>query len=172
NPNTPLAFLPPDIAFEVQIGGYVLAGTLGAYVWDILCNLHNDYKLFRNIAWDSQLSYILSPDLILYICRHSIWIAAYPIKHCAAVNKFIGVCYMLAVPGTCLLFFLRARAICNRNTVLVFFFFILWLSVVGTSALVPIVATVTNIGTTDYCIDVAVKSYASTPLVHDTIIFL
>jgi hypothetical protein len=29
NPDTPLAFLPPDIAFEVQIGGYVLAGTLG-----------------------------------------------------------------------------------------------------------------------------------------------
>jgi hypothetical protein len=29
NPDTPLAFLPPDVAFEVQIGGYVLAGTLG-----------------------------------------------------------------------------------------------------------------------------------------------
>jgi len=75
-----------------------------------------------------------------------------------------------------LLFFLRARAIYNRHTILVFFFFILWLSVLGTAALVPIIATTANIGTTDYCIDVAVKSYASvatiTPLVHDTIIFL
>jgi hypothetical protein len=75
-----------------------------------------------------------------------------------------------------LLFFLRARAIYNRNTILVFFLFLMWLSVLGTAAIVPIIATTANIGTTDYCIDVAVKSYASaatiTPLVHDTIIFL
>ncbi|KAJ7913405.1 hypothetical protein B0H13DRAFT_1712652 [Mycena leptocephala] len=178
NPDTPLAFLPPDVAFEVQIGGYVLAGTLGGYIWDILCNLHNDYKLLskHRVGFATVVYFVSRLGSLLYILSATLF-ETYPLgKACAPVSTFIGVCYILAVPGTCLLFFLRARAIYNRHTILVFFFFILWLSVLGTAALVPIIATTANIGTTDYCIDVAVKSYASaatiTPLVHDTIIFL
>ncbi|KAJ7900893.1 hypothetical protein B0H13DRAFT_2336310 [Mycena leptocephala] len=177
NPNTPLAFLPPDIAFEVQIGGYVLAGTLGAYVWDVLCNLHNDYKLLskHRVGFATVVYFLSRLGSLLYILSSTVF-ETYPLKACASLSTFIGVCYILAVPSTCLLFFLRARAIYHKNTILVLFFFILWLSVLGTAALVPIVATTANIGTTDYCIDIAVKPYASaatiTPLVHDTIIFL
>jgi hypothetical protein len=83
NPDTPLAFLPPDIAFEVQIGGYVLAGTLGVMlVYIFLLKLTPIIRVIfgtffaicitttnclRNIAWDSQLSYILSPGMRLKV---------------------------------------------------------------------------------------------------------
>src|ERR1700761_7766754 len=103
--------------------------------------------------------------------------SAFPLgKACAPMSTFIGVCYTIAVPGTCLLFFLRARAIYNKHTILVVFFFMAWLSVLGTATLVTFIATAGNIGPTDFCIDVSVKSFASaatiTPLVHDTIIFV
>ncbi|KAJ7222153.1 hypothetical protein GGX14DRAFT_558254 [Mycena pura] len=178
NPNTPLAFLPPDLAREVQVGGYVLAGTLGAYIWDILCNLHNDYKLLLKyrVGFATVVYFVSRLWSLMYILSATL-IETFPLgKACAPVSTFAGVCYTIAVPGTCLLFFLRARAIYNNHTILGFFFFIAWLSVLGTAALVPFIATAANIGPTDYCIDVNVKSYASaatiTPLVHDTIIFV
>ncbi|KAF7367824.1 hypothetical protein MSAN_00846800 [Mycena sanguinolenta] len=45
NPFTPLAFLPPALASQFEGWRYVVAATLGAYVWDIGLNLGNDYAL-------------------------------------------------------------------------------------------------------------------------------
>lgn len=45
NPETPLAFLPPTAANQLEVSRYIYVATLGAFVWDILSNLPKDYAL-------------------------------------------------------------------------------------------------------------------------------
>jgi len=79
NPFTPLAFLPPDIAFQITIASYILVGTLGVsstllgisqynlihlnqvLVWDILNNIGGDFKLlFKHRISLPTIAYFLS----------------------------------------------------------------------------------------------------------------
>ncbi|KAF7358096.1 hypothetical protein MVEN_00857600 [Mycena venus] len=177
NPLTDLAFLPPDIAWQTQIGRYILVGTLGAYVWDFLSNAHNDYKLLtQHRVGLATVAYFFSRIWsLLYLTAGTIY-RTYPLGHCFVAEKLVDAGFAVAVSANCLLFFLRARAIFNRNPFLVTFLFCLWLSVVGTAATIPTAVTATNIGPTKYCLNIAAKSYASgisiTALIHDTTVFL
>lgn len=45
NPNTPLAFLSPTVANQLEVSRYIYVATLGALIWDILSNVPKDYKL-------------------------------------------------------------------------------------------------------------------------------
>ncbi|KAF7335983.1 hypothetical protein MSAN_02312000 [Mycena sanguinolenta] len=61
NPFTPLAFLPPALARQFEVTRYILAATLGAYVWDIALNLGNDYTLlFKHRVRLPTIVYFLS----------------------------------------------------------------------------------------------------------------
>ncbi|KAJ3513402.1 hypothetical protein NLJ89_g2965 [Agrocybe chaxingu] len=42
NPMTPMAYLSPDLAFQLTIATYVLVGTLGVILWDVLNNIRVD----------------------------------------------------------------------------------------------------------------------------------
>ncbi|KAJ7354455.1 hypothetical protein DFH08DRAFT_1077163 [Mycena albidolilacea] len=177
NPLTDLAFLPPDAAWQTQIGRYILVGTLGAYIWDFLSNTHNDYKLLtQHRVGLATVAYFFSRLWsLLYLTVGTIY-RTYPLGHCHLAEKLVDAGYAVAVSANCLLFFLRARAIFNRNPVFVPFLFCLWLSVVGTAATIPTAVTAINIGPTKYCINIAAKGYASgiaiTSLIHDTTVFL
>ncbi|KAJ7466245.1 hypothetical protein B0H11DRAFT_2307579, partial [Mycena galericulata] len=175
NPLTPMAFLPPDIAYQVQITTYVFVGTLGAYLWDILSNLQSDYKLFTGRISLATVTYFFCRTFtLLYILGSAIF-QSYPLIRCNLVQQLLNGCYFLAVPSNCLLFFLRVRAIFNRNPYLVAFFFCLWLGVLGAAATVPGAVKSTTIGPTSYCAISSAKSYigisAIMPLVHDTTVF-
>ncbi|KAJ6465767.1 hypothetical protein C8R45DRAFT_1173402 [Mycena sanguinolenta] len=180
NPLTPMAFIPPEIAHQLQIEIYILVGTLAAYIWDILSNLQNDYLLlttqkvgiatvtyFFSRFW--SLLYLLSSTLLENV-------SAYPLKNCAFGQDLANISYAIAVPANCFLFFLRARAIFNRDRYLVLFLFVVWLSVLGTAAAIPSGVFASNIGPTPYCLTTSAKSYAGglgiTPVIHDTIVFL
>ncbi|KAK7031720.1 hypothetical protein R3P38DRAFT_2521771 [Favolaschia claudopus] len=178
NPLTPYALLPPEIAHQTQIGSYILIGTLGAYIWDILSNINNDYKLlFEYRVGVSTLVYFFSSRLwsLLFILSSAMF-ETYPLVHCSLAQTLVEVCFAIAVPSTSLLFVLRARAIFDRNPSLIFLFFLVWLSVVASAATTPTAITATNIGHTPFCINIGVKAYAGaagiTPLVNDTFIFL
>jgi hypothetical protein len=76
NPMTPLAFLPPDPAYRIEIARYVLVGTLGVSSALILCRFPNAFRDPRpwsgtfcpmystttewcfNIEWDSRQQFI------------------------------------------------------------------------------------------------------------------
>lgn len=94
------------------------------------------------------------------------------------MGKWNEVSCAIVLSANSLLFFLRARAIFNRNPYLVLCFFLLWLTVVGTAITpaLPTVITSGKIGTTDYCTNVAAKSYGGLftvpPVINDTVIFL
>lgn len=127
--------------------------------------------------------YSLKRDVRKYALKFSLFCVcsadgnpAYPFGHCSIAQTLVEVCFAIAVPSTSLLFFLRARAIFDKNTYLVLFFFLVWLSVLGSAATVPTAIIAINIGPTPFCINVGVRPYAGaagiTPLVNDTIIFL
>ncbi|KAJ7803191.1 hypothetical protein B0H14DRAFT_2889545 [Mycena olivaceomarginata] len=177
NPLTPYALLDPDIAYQTQIGSFILIGTLGAYIWDLLSNIHNDYKLVSEYRLGlSTVVYFFSRLWSLLFILSSAMFETYPFGHCSIAQTLVEVCFAIAVPSTSLLFFLRARAIFDKNTYLVLFFFLVWLSVLGSAATVPTAIIAINIGPTPFCINAGVRPYAGaagiTPLVNDTIIFL
>ncbi|KAF7344236.1 hypothetical protein MVEN_01714800 [Mycena venus] len=177
NPLTPLAFFPPDIAYKLQISLYIGVGTLGAYVWDILSNLHNDYRLIttQRVGLGTWVYFFSRIWSFLHVFASTLY-GTYPLKWCSAGETFVLASYSIAMPANSLLFFLRARAIFNRNPYLVAFFFCLWLSVVATAAALPTSATGGTIGPTAYCVTSDSKPYAIamgiTPVIHDTVIFL
>ncbi|KAF8166292.1 hypothetical protein K438DRAFT_1984337 [Mycena galopus ATCC 62051] len=177
NPMTPLAFIPPETANQIQLTIYVYVGTLGAYIWDILCNLHNDYSLLtaHRVSLATGVYFFSRLWSLLYILGSTVY-DTYPLKDCAALQKLPMIAYAIAVSANSLLFFLRARAIFDRNRIMVAAFFVLWLTVVGTAAATPTVIFGGNIGPTPYCTTVSGKPYAGaigiTPLIHDTVVFL
>ncbi|KAF7373748.1 hypothetical protein MSAN_00586300 [Mycena sanguinolenta] len=177
NPLTPMAFIPPEIAHQLQIEIYILVGTLAAYIWDILSNLHNDYLLLSTQKVGiATVTYFFSRFWSLLYLLSSTLLETYPLKDCTFGQDLANVSYAITVPANCLLFFLRARAIFNRNRYLVLFFLVVWLSVLGTAAVLPSGVFASNIGPTPYCLTTSAKSYAGgigiTPLIHDTIVFL
>ena len=106
----------------------------------------------------------------------SLYFQAAPTGNCAAFEHIGDAWYPMSLSFSALLFFLRLRAIYNRNRIIVACYFVLWLGLVGTTILIPIVISGASIGPTKYCVDADVpnSSYAAifAPLIHDTLVFV
>jgi hypothetical protein len=87
------------------------------------------------------------------------------------VVKFQALCYLLSVPPTAGLFFLRVRAVYRENQLVVAFFFVIWLAVLGTSFLVPIKAgEAVHIGTTNICVETSISDFDSVPVIANMVL--
>ncbi|KAJ6503553.1 hypothetical protein C8R45DRAFT_1185204 [Mycena sanguinolenta] len=179
NPFTPLAWLPPEVAYQVQIGNYVVTGTLAAFIWDLFCNALNDYKLlFQYRVGPGTVAYFFARLSTLFYLLSATLFLTYPLNHCVLARKFYEVGCAISVPANSLLIFLRARAIFNDNRVLILCLFALWLTVAGTAIMpaIPGMIKAANIGPTKYCTTAGDKSYTGVftiaPPVHDTVIFV
>ncbi|KAF9041375.1 hypothetical protein BJ165DRAFT_1530105 [Panaeolus papilionaceus] len=95
---------------------------------------------------------------------------------CARFDRAISVVFPIAINATSLLFFLRTRAIYDRDRLVGFFFGFLWLLVAASSVTVPLGITVANIGPTKFCAVKKFEGYVATaaivPLVYDTLVFI
>ncbi|KDR73162.1 hypothetical protein GALMADRAFT_125223 [Galerina marginata CBS 339.88] len=177
NPFTPMAFLPPDIAFEVTVASYILVGSLGVLIWDILNNLSGDYKLLtKHRVGPPTLAYFLSRiGSLAYVLGSTIFETAHA-GNCATFEKVVCALYPVAIPATSLLFFFRVRAVFDSNKYVIAFFAFMWLAVLGGCITVTRGVTGINIGPTDYCLNAALENYVSAaaiiPLVNDTLVFL
>ncbi|KAJ6486609.1 hypothetical protein C8R45DRAFT_930247 [Mycena sanguinolenta] len=185
NPFTPLAFLPPTLASQFEVLRYVLAATLGAYVWDIALNLGNDHALlfkhnvrFPTIVYFSSraftLAYILASFILIEL---NIFItAAVPVERCNALAIGLDICFVLSQTSTELLFFLRVTAVWHSNRIAYVVFSILWLAVLGAGITMPLGNRGEHIGPTSQCIFTTVPTYTEAtgivPLINDTAIFL
>ncbi|KAF8166297.1 hypothetical protein K438DRAFT_1984341 [Mycena galopus ATCC 62051] len=177
NPFTPLAFLPPATAHQVQVEEYIVVGTIGAFVWEILSNLQNDYRLVANYKVGlATYTYLFARLWSFLFIFWSAFFQTYPFKNCILAQHLDGATIALAVPANSFLFFLRARAIYDRNPFFVAFLAVCWVGVAVSSAIVPAGITGGNIGLTDYCATVAAKPFIASvtiaPLINDTIIFV
>ncbi|KAF5381349.1 hypothetical protein D9615_008347 [Tricholomella constricta] len=177
NPLTPMAFLAPDAAYQSTIAAYVMVGSLGALIWDILINVDSDYKLlFKHKIGVPTITYFLSrASVLVYIIVNVIFQTA-ALPNCQVIKKTVCVLYHVAFSSTAFLFFLRVRAIFDKNKFVVAFFFVLWLGVLGGSLTVATVGNAVHLGPTKYCRATKLKPYASaapiTFAAHDTFVFL
>ncbi|KAF8207921.1 hypothetical protein K438DRAFT_1904628 [Mycena galopus ATCC 62051] len=177
NPFTPLAFLPPDNAHQVQVEEYVLVGTAGAFVWEILSSLYSDYRLVAKCRVGlPTYTYLFARLWSFLFVFSSAFFQTYPFKNCVLGQHLVGVTIAVAVPANAFLFFLRARAIYDQNPFFVAFLAISWVGVAVSSAMVPAGINGGNIGPTNYCRAVSTKPFISAvtiaPLFNDTIIFV
>jgi len=177
NPYTPLAFLPPTLADQFQISAYVFVVGLSAFVWDWLMSIPDEYTFLRKTKISvPNVVYFLSRFGTLAYCTTATIFQAASVADCQAFLYIIASSFVIAMPATSLLFFYRVRAVWGNSKIITAFFGVLWLGNLGTSVLVPLAVTGAHIGTTQRCINTAVRSYASTPIVlnaiNDTLIFL
>ncbi|PPQ65076.1 hypothetical protein CVT24_003030 [Panaeolus cyanescens] len=95
--------------------------------------------------------------------------------NCARFHKLLSIGFVMALPSTSMLFFLRVRAVYNQNPFIMVFFGVLWTTVL-LSSMTPLFGTSgANIGPTKYCVvsrlEPYVASAAIAPLVFDTLVF-
>jgi len=145
----------------------------------MLSALPADYKMVsKQPIRLPTVIYFFSRFATLYYCLASVIFETAPVGlgRCAAFEKALDVGFPLSVGSTTLLFFFRAKAIFSGKRYMIYFFFFLWLSVLAGSLTVAFAVTGGNIGPTPYCLNLALKPYASAaaiiPLIHDTIIWL
>ncbi|KAJ6454637.1 hypothetical protein C8R45DRAFT_846347 [Mycena sanguinolenta] len=177
NPSTPLAFLPPTLANQLEVSRYVNAATLGAYVWDIGLNLGDDYALlfkhrvrFTTIVYFLSRAFTLAFILVLFVDQVA------PVENCDAIAISFSICSVLSQTTTALLFFLRVTAVWHPSKIAYAVFSILWLAVLGAGISAPVGIRATHIGPTAQCITTAVpnniEAAAIVPLLNDTAVFL
>ncbi|KAF9563106.1 hypothetical protein CPC08DRAFT_686956 [Agrocybe pediades] len=177
NPNTPMAFLPPSLAYQVTISTYILIGSCGVMVWDFVGNLSNDYRLLVDyrVSYPTIIYFISRFGALGYVLASTIFETA-PTGNCALFEKVIDWLFPIAVPFTSLLFFFRVRAIFDYNRYVVTFFAFMWLAVLAGCLTVTQGVVGAHIGPTDYCLNAKLEDYVSAaaiiPLVNDTIVFL
>ncbi|KAG6829111.1 hypothetical protein H0H92_005653 [Tricholoma furcatifolium] len=97
NPLAPMAFLTPDAGYQATIAAYVMAGSIGALIWDILINVDSDYKLLfkHKIGVPTMNRFIVAFFAILWLAvlGASITVATVgnavhlgPTKYCSATK--------------------------------------------------------------------------------------
>jgi hypothetical protein len=105
------------------------------------------------------------------------WIPpAAPIGNCEPVNRLANAWCPVSVTATGFLFFIRLRAIYNRNRVVIAAFFVLWVGLAVGGIFIIVGVKGGPAGATQYCEDVFVAGYTFygevAPLVFDTLVFL
>ncbi|KAJ6454577.1 hypothetical protein C8R45DRAFT_1082653 [Mycena sanguinolenta] len=177
NSSTPLAFLPPALASQFEVSRYVLAATLGAYVWDIGLNLGNDYALLfkHNVRFPTVVYFLSRAFTLAYILASFIFAVA-PVENCNALVLGISIGVVLSQTSTAMLFFLRVTAVWHPNKIAYMVFSILWLAVLGAGITDPVGIRAAHIGPTKQCIDTLIPTNTEVtgimPLINDTAIFL
>ncbi|KAF9047787.1 hypothetical protein BJ165DRAFT_1387746 [Panaeolus papilionaceus] len=177
NPFTPLAFLPPDVAWEATVAIFVLVACLTVMVWDILNNLGSDYLLLtrRKFGFPTAVYFVSRLGTLCYILG-TVIVNTAPIGHCRQAGFVANAFLPFAVPSSSLLLFFQARAMYMHNRYIVALFAFLWLAVFAGT--IPILATTmtSSLGPTDYCVTFAAfRSFYTIPLIttviYDTILF-
>ncbi|THH31273.1 hypothetical protein EUX98_g2912 [Antrodiella citrinella] len=176
NPLTPLAWLPPDIAGQLEASRYLYAATVGAWIWDFLMSLPEEVRMFTR--------YRLSFTDVVYVCARmsscafiltSLIFQVAPVANCHILAKAIGWCGAFALPLNSLLFFFRIRAVFGRSNAVITFFGFLWLATFAAIS-APFGVDGTHIGTTMFCVNSDVQAFSSAGIVvvavHDTMVFL
>ncbi|KAJ7477623.1 hypothetical protein FB451DRAFT_1087156 [Mycena latifolia] len=162
---------------QVDIAGYVFAGSTAVLIWDILCSLRDEYSLlFKHKMSLVVVAYVFSRfGSLVYVLGFTIF-ATYPLKDCSAAYVAFNSFYTVSLSATAFLFWLRVRAIYAGGRHITVIFGILWLAVVATTITSLFAASVISLADSPQCIIKSVKSYARSSgiviTLYDTIVFL
>lgn len=99
-----------------------------------------------------------------------------PTGNCTVFDNAVHAWCPITIGFSAYLFFLRLRAIYNRNRIVEVIFFTLWLGLLVATIFVPIGIVGGTVGPTLYCQDAKVALYVTSgqiaPLVFDTLVFV
>jgi len=172
NPFTPLAFLPPTVALQLETARYLHVGTFGAFVWDWLMSMSEEYEMLRKSTWNRSFPliayFVVRFGTLGFLITGTLFETAV-VHNCTSLENAISVFYILATTGACFLFYLRVRAIFYDNFIVKAFFGFLWLSVLGASVTVPFAIGGTHIGPTQYCINSHFSSFGTASIITITV---
>ncbi|KAJ7595254.1 hypothetical protein C8J56DRAFT_921945 [Mycena floridula] len=174
NPHTPLAFLPPTLANQFEVSRYVYA----AYIWDILTNLGSEYQLLFKHRFRLPTAVYLTSRIFTLISIVTAFIfQTAPVPNCGHLIIVYAITLALSASTTSFLFFLRVTAVWLHHKFVYGLFLALWLCVLGTSIAIPIGIRGAHLGTTQQCIETALRSVylEASPImifINDTMIFL
>jgi len=177
NPQTPLAFIPPDIAKWFEITRYVTVGTLGMYLWDVLTNMKGDIMLLTKYAirFPTLAYFVARISAFAFIVNSAIFITA-QVDDCEKMELAETISFSISVSSTALLFFLRVRAIFHQSRLATYLFAFMWVATAACSVTIPISVTAAHIGPTKFCTRTVVKQYGAVAIIvsslYDTLIFL
>ncbi|KAF5323710.1 hypothetical protein D9619_012931 [Psilocybe cf. subviscida] len=173
---------PESVAYKKALTKYAAVGALAVLTWDIVDNIPGDYSaMFGKRNHRKKLSfakcvYIASRFGAFAYQFIGIIFSTAPVEHCALLSNIAFGCCPLSIAGTGLLFFLRLRAIYNRNRLIVGVFFILWLALLASAINLPFGFKGAAIKGTPYCTYAYVSRVAFysriAPLVFDTLVFI
>ncbi|KAF4609869.1 hypothetical protein D9613_010414 [Agrocybe pediades] len=153
NPLTPMAFLPPDAAFELTITSYVMVASLAIMIWDILHTIGDDYILLtqHRIRLPTIIYFISKLATLGWLVNDVVSTTA-PVGNCDTWLKATSWLTTVALPATAFLFFLRIEALYKGNKPVVGFFFLLWVGVCATGVISTRDISGAQIGPTKYCV--------------------
>ncbi|KZP04809.1 hypothetical protein FIBSPDRAFT_1054442 [Athelia psychrophila] len=177
NPHTAMAYLPPDLAYQMQIVGHVYVATLAAFIWDWLVSISAEHRMYRKSGLSlPTFAYTLSRIGTLGYLIAVTMFEIVPIADCQALEYAIGIFFEIAVPATSFLFFLRVRAVYNKSKTVTAVFGFLWIAIKGVSLVMLIGMKGAHIGDTLQCGQTKVPKYSMIPIVvvsvTDTLVFL
>ncbi|KDR80236.1 hypothetical protein GALMADRAFT_223126 [Galerina marginata CBS 339.88] len=152
NPLTPLAFFPPDLAWQMSVLLYVSIASVAAFIWDILNNLLNDCKLVTQYRVNfPTIIYLASRWWTVTSVLIQVVMSTAPIGNCRKLGLRTGWIYPVAMSTTALLCVFRVRSIYKHSKFVTGIFVILWLGLLGGTLTVPLNSRASAIGPTDYC---------------------
>ncbi|KAF9256969.1 hypothetical protein L218DRAFT_936238 [Marasmius fiardii PR-910] len=177
NPFTPLAFLPPDIANSLEVARYLCVVALGGYIWDCAINLGNDYKLLfkHDIRYTTGIYYLSRISTMGYVVGSTVFLIG-NVSNCNALQRSVGIFYLLSTGFTSFLFLLRVIAVWIWNRWIIASFTFLWLATVAVAITAPVGLEAGHLGTTQACLFIQVADYtessAITFMIYDSAVFL
>ncbi|KAF8188186.1 hypothetical protein K438DRAFT_1594344 [Mycena galopus ATCC 62051] len=176
--DSPLLFLPSELAAELKIIQFIWIGTTAVFFWDIVDNLGADFVLlFRSrIRWAGATYFIARQVGNPFTYIRLMWCSAFPVGRCQEFERTLVILYPIVIPSTSLLFFYRVRAIyAGSQTVTVIFSFV-WLVELISCIGVIFATGATNIGPTSYCFLSRLAPYSAaaciTQSIFDTGVFV
>ncbi|KAF7972951.1 hypothetical protein HWV62_16520 [Athelia sp. TMB] len=129
-----MAYLSPDVGYQMQIVGHVYVATLAAFTWDWLVSISAEHRMYRKSGFSlPTFAYSLSRIATLGYLVSVVMFEIAPVANCQSLEYSIGVFFEISVPATSYLFFLRVRAVYNRSKVITAIFGCLWIAIKGSS---------------------------------------
>ncbi|PPQ67728.1 hypothetical protein CVT25_009334 [Psilocybe cyanescens] len=177
NPCAPMAFLPPQMAFQATITSFLVALSLGALIWDILPNLGEEYQLlFKRRFQLCTVVYFLSRiSTVIYLIGVNVVQMSIQIGNCRQLFNFLSACFVISHATTAFLLYFRVCAVYSMNRSAVAFFGICWIGVIIGSATIFWAFEGVHVGPTQFCTAMLKHEYiiatSGADLINDTLVF-
>ncbi|KAF9560828.1 hypothetical protein CPC08DRAFT_462642 [Agrocybe pediades] len=152
--SSPLVYLPPELAHQVNVALYIHIGSTTLLIWDVLNNLRNDYRIlsYYKAGFQTIVYFITRITLLVYALGRTVLLTA-PMQDCGKLQMVLSGFLAVFVSGTMLSFYLRVYALYPDNRRVKILYGVWWFAVVGMSGTFALSFTAEHLGPTDYCIE-------------------